>query len=74
MRPLVYYIEGIVKFYLTTRLHSSRMRTTRLLTVSPSMHCSGGYLVPGGMLCPGGSQHALRQTLPLVNRMTDREV
>ena len=33
-----------------TRLHSSRMRTTRLLPVSPSMHCSRGeYLVPGGV-------------------------
>ena len=25
-----------------TRMHSSRMRTARLLPVSPSMHCSGG--------------------------------
>ena len=37
---------------LKTRLHSSRMRTTRSLTVSPSMLCSGGVV----------SQHALRQT------------
>ena len=36
-----------------TRLHSSRMHTTRLLTVSPSMHCAGGgCLLPGG----GGGQ------------------
>ena len=49
---------------LLTRMHSSRMRTTRLLPVSPSMHCSGGvYLVPGvctwsrGVyLVPGGYQ------------------
>ena len=41
---------------LVTRLHSSRMRTARTLTVSPSMLWSGGctwsrgvYLVPGGV-------------------------
>ena len=34
---------------LKTILHSSRMRTTRSLTVSPSMLCSrGGCLVRGG--------------------------
>ena len=33
----------------STRLHSSRMRTARALTVSPSMFCAGGG-VPG----PGG--------------------
>ena len=31
-----------------TRLHSSRMRTARVLTVSPSMLCAGGCMVPGG--------------------------
>ena len=36
-----------------TRMHSSRMRTARLLPVSPSMHCSGGYLVPGGVPSQG---------------------
>ena len=40
-------------------MHSSRMRTARLLAVSPSIHCSGGV-----------SQHAMRQTPP-VDRMTD---
>ena len=45
-------------------MHSSRMRTTRLLSVSPSMHCSRGctwsqgglgvYLVSGGVPGPGG--------------------
>ena len=41
-------------------MHSSRMRTARSLTVSPSMLCSGGCLVwgvpgPGGCLPgPGG--------------------
>ena len=36
-----------------TRLHSSRMRTARLLPVSPSMHCTRGYLplVQGGGTC-----------------------
>ena len=36
-----------------TRLHSSRMRTARLLPVSPSMHCAGGWgcLLPGGCTC-----------------------
>ena len=35
----------------TTRMHSSRMLTTRLLPVCPSMHCSGGYL-PGWVYLP----------------------
>ena len=35
---------------LLTRLHSSRMRTSRLLPVSPSMHCMGGVSAPGGYL------------------------
>ena len=45
---------------LTTRMHSSGMRTARLLPVSPSMHCSGGCTCwgcvpgPGGCTCLGG--------------------
>ena len=36
-------------------MHSSRMRTSRLLPVSPSMHCSRGvYLVPGDVPGPEG--------------------
>ena len=35
-----------------TRMHSSRMRTARLLPVSPSMHLSWGVYLPGGT-CPG---------------------
>ena len=42
-------------------MHSSRMRTARLLSVSPSMHCTEGVLGPGGCVCsqrgcllPGG--------------------
>ena len=57
------------KFYQTfptksvTRLHSSRMRTARVLTVSPSMLCAGGgvcsrgwgvYLLQGSVPGPGG--------------------
>ena len=49
------------KFMKTTRLHSSRMRIARALTVSPSMLCGGRkctwsrgmYLVLGGYLVPG---------------------
>ena len=40
-----------------TRIHSSKMHTARLLPVSPSMHCSGGWGVPGPRgvcLVPGG--------------------
>ena len=38
--------------YIRTRLHSSRMRTARLLPVSPSMHCTGwGVSAPGGGAC-----------------------
>ena len=40
-------------FVMLTRLHSSRMRTARSLTVYPSMLCSGGWggLFPGGGGC-----------------------
>ena len=37
-----------------TRLHSSRMRTARVLTVSPSMLCAGGVSAPRGGVCSGG--------------------
>ena len=38
------------------RLHSSRMRTARLLTVPPSMHCTEGVSDPKreGVSTPGG--------------------
>ena len=39
---------------ISTRLHSSRMRTARLLPVSPSMHCAGGGLVREGVPGPRG--------------------
>ena len=64
-----------------TRLHSSS-----LLTVSPSMHCAGGCAWSQGVPAPGGggstwswgvyairgvvSQHALRQ-IPPVNCILD---
>ena len=35
-------------------MHFSRMHTTCLLPVSPSMHCAGGCLLLGGYLLPGG--------------------
>ena len=37
-----------------TRMHSSRMRTARLLPVSPSMHCSRGCTWSWGCTCPEG--------------------
>ena len=37
-----------------TRLHSSRMRTARALTVSPSMLCAVGVSAPGDVSSPGG--------------------
>ena len=38
-----------------TRMHSSRMRTGRLLPVSPSMHCCCGDVPgPGGCIWFGG--------------------
>ena len=75
-------------------MHSSRMRTARLLSISPSMYYVGGGVCSRGWggVClwsgggsasglggsasgPGGvSQHALGQTPPPVNRMTDRQV
>ena len=42
-----------------TRLHSNRMRSARALTVSPSMFCAGGCMVPGGAWS-GGVVHGLR--------------
>ena len=46
-------------------MHSSRMRTARLLPVSPSMHCSQGGSASGSGLedsasGPGGSVSGLR--------------
>ena len=37
-----------IRLIIVTRLHSSRMRTARALTVSPSMLCGCGCLLPGG--------------------------
>ena len=60
-----------------TSMHSSRMRTARLLAVSPSMHCAGGVSAPvGGVSAPGGGSAipACTEADPPVNRMTDRQV
>ena len=62
-------------------MHSSRMRTARLLPVSPSMHCSRGVYLPGGVPAQGvylprgvpAQGGVPAQVLPLLmNRMTDR--
>ena len=67
-------------FYVT-RMHSSRMRTTSTLTVSPSTICLGGGVWWGGLLrgvgsAPGGRGCAWSQGgciwsgTPPVDRMT----
>ena len=77
-----------MKKYNRTRLHSSRMRTARMLTISPSMLCArrcawswgcfgleGGCLVWGGCLAwggGGGGIPACTEAEPPVNRMTNR--
>ena len=46
------YTPGMGELVLVsfkTRLHSSRMRTTRTLTISPSMLCAGACMVFGGV-------------------------
>ena len=53
------------------------MRTTRLLPVSPSMHCAGGVSALGGMSAPGEGVCILVCTEAdshPVDRMTDRQV
>ena len=40
--------------YFPTRMHCSRMRTARLLPVSPSMHCYRGVSTRRGDTCPEG--------------------
>ena len=66
--------------YEPTKMHSSRMRTARLLPVSPSRHCTGGMSAPRGCLLQGVSalEGAVYPTCTEadtphpVNRMTDR--
>ena len=41
-------LTKILQKFSKTRLHSSRMCTKRLLTVSPSMYCAGGVSAPRG--------------------------
>ena len=45
---------GCKKYYYETRMHSSMMRTARLLPVSSSMHCTGGRVSAPGGACSGG--------------------
>ena len=54
------------RYHIETSMLSSKMRTARLLPVSPSMHCSGGggsswflpggssWFLPGWVCLPGG--------------------
>ena len=50
---------GHCQMIKVTRMHSSRMRTTHLLPISPSMHCSQGvYLVWGDLVLGGCSWSA----------------
>ena len=55
-------------------MHSSRMHPARLIAVSPSMHCSGGCLLLGGVCLwsLGGCSPACTGADPPVNRMKDR--
>ena len=64
---------------ILTRLHSSRMRTARTLTISPSMLCTrGGGATSQGCLGRGASRGVSSWGvpppggLPPVNRMTNR--
>ena len=46
-------------------MHSSRMRTVHLLSISPSMHCSWGvYLPRGGVPGPGGEGYLVPGGIP----------
>ena len=50
---VVFVASALLSTSTQTRLHSSRLRTARALTVSPSMLCGrGGVPGPGGV--PGG--------------------
>ena len=44
----------VVHKHVKTRLHSSRMRAARALTVSPSLLCTGGDVCSQGGLLQGG--------------------
>ena len=61
---------------ISTRMHSSRMRTVLCSNHLQGRVCLGVFAqggLPGGCLPGGVSQHALRLTPP-VNRMTNRQV
>ena len=58
-RPLQRTVRILLECILVTRMHSSRMRTGRSLTICQSLLPVGGLLGRGVV-----SQHALRQTPP----------
>ena len=51
----LHFLEREISIFIKQELHSSRMHTARLLTVSPSMHCTGGVCVARGVPCRGVS-------------------
>ena len=63
-----FFFQWLNLMHQETSIHSSRMRTTRLLTI-----VSRGCLPRVVCLGVCVSQHAMKQTPP-VNRMTDRQV
>ena len=79
------FSDNLFEIKNATRLHSSRMHTTRSLTISPSMLCSGGGAWswglpgPGGDTClvrgvpgpGGGGIPACTEADPHVNKITD---
>ena len=50
--------------YCKQELHSSRMHNARLLTVSPNMHCDGGFCLARGVSLPGVCLARGRSALP----------
>ena len=46
--------EQCLQIQSGARLHSSRMRSARLLPISPSMHCSRGCVCSAGGVCSWG--------------------
>ena len=70
----------------STSLHSSRMRTARALTVSPSMLCGGGSALGGGVcswgvpalggacswgVCSWGRWYPSMQNPPPIDKITE---
>ena len=52
-----HFVNTLLVYPVSTSMHSSRMRTARLLPVSPSLHCAGVVSASrgrGGGVCSGG--------------------